>query len=170
MGWRDVFALLMCAGIVYWLVKSIFSQLRHRSETPLRGKLSAARDWLEANGYRIIRVRERGEWVGYYGDKAFKKSLIADFVVRKGAKSYAVKLVQSRDQGVNGVKLRDLWFPLYTAFHVQGILHLDVDQERVHVIDFEIKRPSYVLWRTVFNRMLWFLAGAVVALAWFHGQ
>jgi hypothetical protein len=170
MGLRDALVVLLCAGIVLWFVRSIFSQWRNRSETPLRGKLSAAREWLEANGYRVLRVRERGEWIGYYGDKEFKRSLIADFIVRKGAKYYAVKLVQSRERGVNGAKLRDLWFPLYTAFQVQGILHVDVDQERVQVIDFEIKYPSYVLWRTVVNRSLWFLAGAVLALVWFHGR
>jgi hypothetical protein len=170
MQWRDLFTMLLCIGIVYWLGKSLFMGRKRGGETPLRGKLSTARDWLEENGYQIVRVRERGEWIGYYGDKSFKKSLIADFVVRKGPKYYAVKLLQSRDQGVNGVKMRDQWFPLYVAFGVHGILHIDVDEERVQVIDFEWKSPQYVRWKTVVNRSLWFLLGVLVAMAWLHGR
>lgn len=170
MGWQDFIAMLFGAIVVYWLVKSMFAQWFRQPTVPLRGKLSAARDWLEENGYHIIRVRERGEWIGYYGERAFKKTLIADFIVRQGAKHYAVKLVGSRDQGVNGVKLRDQWFPLFAAFRVDSILHIDVDKEKIQVIDFDLKQPSYVLWRTALNRGLWFAAGAIVALAWFHGR
>jgi len=170
MQWRDAIAVLVGAGFLWLVGKSLFMESKRRSEIPLRGKFAAASEWLEENGYHIIRVRQRGEWIGYYGERAYKKSLIADFIVRQGARYYAVKLVSSRDRGVTGVKLRDQWFPVYVAFGVEGILHVDVESEKVHVVDFDVKSPRYVVWRKAVNRGLWFLSGAIVTLAWLHGR
>jgi len=170
MQWRDGLAIVIGSIFVLWVSKSILLHVRQGAhETPLRGKLSAARDWLEENGYTIVRVRDRVEWVGYYDEKEYKKQFIADFIVRQGPKYYAVKVQNSRDKGVSGQKLRDNWYPLFVNFAVHGVLHLDVDAERAHVIDFDIHRPSYVRWRIFINRSLWFAAGMVVALAWLHG-
>jgi hypothetical protein len=170
MQWRDVVALIVCGVIVWFVARSMFSQWRSGSQVQLRGKMSSAREWLEANGYQIIRIRERCEWNGYYDEREFSKPLIADFVVRQGARLYAVKVLNARDQGINGAKLRDQWYPLYVAYGVHGVLHVDVDTERVHVVDFAVKSPPYVRWRRAANRSIWLLSGAVLALAWFHGH
>ncbi len=168
MQWRDLFALAGCLAMVYWLGKSVFFSKRP-TEVPLRGKLSAARNWLDDNGYQIVRVRDRVEFAAFYGDKEYKKSFIADFVVRKGAKYYAVKLASARDTGVSGAKLREQWFPVYVVFGVQGILRIDVDEERVQVIDFSWKTPGHLRRRAMMQRLGWFLLGVLVAMAWLHG-
>lgn len=166
-----VFALLIGAGVLLLVARSILSQWRSSSAgVPLRGKFRAAHEWLEGNGYRVIRVRERSTWVGYYGDRQFEKQLIADFIVRQGAKTYAVKLASAREHGVSGAKLRDNWFPLFVNFGVHGILHIDVEHEQVRVVDFEMKKPARVVMAKVINRTLWLLSGALVALVWMHAK
>lgn len=168
---REAFALMIGVGVLLLVVRSILQQWRSRAPgTPLRGKFKAAEEWLEGNGYHIIRVRDRGEWTGFYGDRQFRKQLIADFIVRQGAKTYAVKLVSARERSVNGSKLRDTWFPMSIVFGVKGILHVDVENERVHIVDFELKSPRRVIWAKVINRGLWLLSGMLIALTWMHGR
>lgn len=170
MGWQQGIALVIGGLFVLLILRSMLRQWRQGdSKVPLRGRLHAAREWMQENGYHVVRVRQRSEWVGYYDSREFRKQYIADFIARKGAKYYAVKVLSSREKGLNGLKMRDQWFPLYMGFRVDGILHLDVDNERVHEVDFELKSPAFVIWRKIINRSLWFLAGMIVALAWFHG-
>ncbi|MBX5436295.1 MAG: hypothetical protein IRZ33_03660 [Alicyclobacillaceae bacterium] len=167
MGWLDGLAWLLCGLLVLVVVRSLL--VRTGAErVPLHGRFHAAREWLEGNGYQVVRVRERAEWLGYYDDREFRKPLVADFIVRKGSRYYAVKLVSPRDPGVSGARLRDQWYPLWTAFDVSGILHIDLDSEQVHIIDFELKRPRYLHWRTVLNRGLWLISGVVITYAWLY--
>lgn len=164
-----LFALLIGVGVLLLVGHSIVSQWRTADKgVPLRGKYRAAMEWLEANGYRVIRTRERSTWVGYYGERQFQKQLIADFVVRQGAKTYAVKLASAREKGISGAKLRDSWFPLFVLYGVQGILHVDVEHEVVQIVDFDMKPPSRVVWARVINRSLWLLAGALLTLVVLH--
>lgn len=167
---RDVFALVIAALLVYVVMKSMFRQWGGEKQTPLRGKFRTAMDWLEENGYQVLRVRQRVKWTGYYDSRQFEHQLIADFIVRKGAKTYVVKLANTRDKGVNGLMLRGDWHPLVTAFNVSGALQVDVENEQVHSIDFTLKSPSYVLWRRVLNRLLWFGTGVLAAVVWLHGR
>ncbi|MCL6594107.1 MAG: hypothetical protein K6T31_09040, partial [Alicyclobacillus sp.] len=102
--------------------------------------------------------------------RRFVRPLVADFIVRQGARYYAVRLARPRDPLVSGVKLRDEWYPLYVALGVHGILHVDVEEEQVQVVDFEVRQPSYLAWRRMVNRSLWFLGGALAALAWLHSR
>ncbi|MDQ0188372.1 hypothetical protein JI721_15635 [Alicyclobacillus cycloheptanicus] len=168
---REAFALMIGLGVLLLVARSIINQWRGRGAgTPLRGKFKAAQEWLEANGYHILRVRDRGEWTGYYGTRAFHKHLIADFIVRQGGKTYVVKLASAREKGMNGAKLRDTWYPMYVVFGVKGILHVDVENEQVQVVDFEVKPPPHVVWSKVINRALWLLSGMLIALVWMHSR
>ncbi|MCL6626080.1 hypothetical protein [Alicyclobacillus shizuokensis] len=171
MGWQAAIAIVIGAAFVLLVLRSMLSQWRSSEQTtPLRGKLSAAKQWLEDNGYQITHVKARCEWVGYYDSREFRKTLTADFIVRKGARSFAVKVVNARESGMSGTRMREQWYPLYAAFQVDGILHLDVDQEHAHTVDFEVKAPRYVVTRKVINRCLWLLSGVLLGLIWSHMQ
>ncbi len=170
MGWQDGVGLIIGLGFVLLVLRSMFQHWRNnRSDTPLKGKMSVAKAWLEENNYQIIRVRERSEWVGFYDAREFRKQYIADFIVRRGGKYYAVKVLNAREGSLNGLKMRDLWYPLQQGFAVDGILHLDLDHDKAHTVDFELKSPSYVWIRKMVHRLLWLLAGMLLALVLFHG-
>ncbi|MCL6633630.1 MAG: hypothetical protein K6T63_13490 [Alicyclobacillus herbarius] len=169
MSWQAVIAIVIGAAFVSLVVRSMFSQWRSPEQAvPLKGKLSTAKEWLEENGYQVVRVKPRAEWIGYYDAREFRKTLTADFIVRKGPHSYLVKVVNARDTGISGTRLRDQWYPLYVAFQVDGILHVDLDQEQAHKVDFDLNAPRYTTTRKVVNRCLWLLSGILIGLIWSH--
>jgi hypothetical protein len=170
MHWSDGLAIVIGCGFLYIIIRSITLQVWRNTDAPLRGKQKAAQEWLEANGYKVLKVRERGRFISYYDSRAFEKQIIADFIVRHAGKLYAVKVQNAREQSVSGQRLRSDWYPLFAVLGVDGILHIDLERDEVHVIDFDVKSPSYVTWRKVTNRSLWFLSGVLIALAWFHRQ
>ncbi|RIV22994.1 hypothetical protein D2Q93_08500 [Alicyclobacillaceae bacterium I2511] len=170
MDWRDGGALLLAVGLLWILFRSLFWHRRGNQQVPLKGKFKATREWLDGNGYQVLRVRERAEWAGYYDDRQFQKTLIADFIVRQGTHSYVVKIASERDKGINGVKLRDQWYPLVIAFGVHGVLHIDVDGERVHVIDFELKQPGYARRKRWIQHGTWLVMGILLAFVLSHGR
>ncbi|MCF8563606.1 hypothetical protein LLE49_02490 [Alicyclobacillus tolerans] len=167
---RDGLALLVGAALVLVVLRSLFSHWTHpEAGVPLQGKLHAARAWLEGNGYQVVRVRPHAQWSAFYDTQEFQKALSPDFIVRKGAKSFAVLVMQYDEKPVQD-QIGENWYPLIHAFGVDGVLHIDVDRERVHSVDFEVKAPSYMMWKAVFNRVMWVLAGVLMALAWLHGR
>jgi len=169
MQWSDILMILACVVFIGVILRSMFSQWRGvDSGVALKGKYHAAREWLEGNGYRIIRIREQAEWVGYYNEKAYRKQLVADFIVRQGPKTYAVKILSARDEQVNAQRMRDFWYLFFTAFGVNGVLHIDVNEERASLIDFDVQSPRYLLWKRITNRSLWFLAGMVFTFILIH--
>lgn len=170
MGWADLFAILLGLLLVGLVIRSMFAQWGASRETPVRGRQRAALEWLEENGYQIVRVRQRAQWTGYFDSREFRKQLIADFIVRKGARNYVVKVKSSRDRGLNGQKFREQWQPLIEGFHVHGALQIDLDKDEVHEVDYSIQSPRYIIWQKVLNRVLWMLAGALIALMWLHGR
>ncbi len=170
MSWQDGIALLLAASLLWLVFRSLFWQQRGSQQVPLKGKFKAAREWLESNGYQVLRVRERAEWAGYYDGRKFQKTFIADFIVRQGTHSYVVKIVNEREKGINGVKLRDQWYPLVVAFGVNGILHIDVDAEQVHVIDFELKQPGYARRKRWVQHGVWMVVGILMGFVLSHGR
>ncbi|MCL6444726.1 MAG: hypothetical protein K6T83_14945 [Alicyclobacillus sp.] len=171
MWWLVAWSIFIGLILLWLLAKSMWLDWRQPGAMPMPGRYQAARAWLEANGYHVVRTRQRSEWVGYYDKREFRKSVIVDFIVRQGAKYYAVKVVHSRDnreENMSGLKLRDQWYPIVVAFRVHGVLHLDLDGEQVHLVDFELKAPAFVRWQVIFNRSMWLLTGVLITFAWLH--
>lgn len=169
MQWSDFLVIIACVAFVGFILRSMFSQWRGiDSGVALKGKYQAAREWLEGNGYRVIRIREHAEWAGYYNEKEYRKQLVADFIVRHGPKMYAVKVSSARDEPITAQRMRDYWYLFYTVFGVHGVLHIDVAEERIAVIDFDVQFPRYVYWKKVINRTVWFLSGMIFTFILIH--
>ncbi|MCL6599844.1 MAG: hypothetical protein K6T81_14075 [Alicyclobacillus macrosporangiidus] len=165
----DVWAILFCALFALAVFRSLLNRMGQGSQVPLEGHYQAARRWLEDNGYTIVAVHPQCEWHGYYGNEHYQWPLTADFIVRQGARYFAVILARERSETVTETELRAEWYPVSVAFGVHGLLHMDVDGEQVHQVDFELTHPPSLRWRRIVNRSLWFLGGMLAALALFHG-
>lgn len=135
---------------------------------PLNHHAELAEAWLASQGYIVVRDRQEAEWIAYHDKDEFRKRLSVDYIVRQGASYYAVKLTQTSDIEVSGLRLREEWYPLWNAFGVKGIIQLDVYANQAHTIDFEIKQPRYVMLRRWSAKSSWLAAGAFMMFAWMH--
>lgn len=169
MTFSSAFGAIGAAFVLGALVVLLRPHLERKATSPpLSDHLKRAEDWLQANGYHVVRGRQEAEWIGYHDNDEFRKLLAVDFIARKGADYYAVKVTQMAEVEVSGLRLREEWFPVWNAFSVKGILHLDVMEGRAHTIDFDLKVPRYVGVRRLGHRTGWVLAGALAMFAWLH--
>lgn len=171
MQWSDVWPITLCSLIVGLVLKSMFRHWHTASEpSRLEGWYKSAENWLEANHYQIIRRKQSAKWSGYLDATEYEVPLKADFIVRKDGKSYAVEVGTWDANQFTEDQLRTGWYPVCSAFDVQGILFVDVDHEAVHTADFELKPASYVMWKRMLSRGLWLISGVVMTFAWLHGR
>lgn len=165
----DFLYLAMGCGIValvgyhimrQWLIKPTY--------THLEGDQTKAKEWLEKNGYEITRVKECAEWTLYLDTQSIREKLMVDFIVRKHGKYYAV-IVQDKINYVSLPSDAQLnWYSIFTLYSVSGILQLDLHEETIHSIDFDLRQPKLVTIRKIFNRFTWFFAGIACAFMWIH--
>lgn len=171
MDWSQIWALLIGIVVVGGTLRSLFKHWRSTPDgVPLQGWYQAAENWLQGNGYQVLRRRQKAHWSGYVDETEYKQALVADFIVRKAGSSYAVQ-VGKWDFGLAlGAEMRANWFPICSAFRVDGVLFIDVDGEATHSIDFQVAPPSYVVWKHVMNRIIWLMSGVLMTFAWLHGR
>jgi hypothetical protein len=168
---QDVLAILVAVVFVYGVTRSVWRWWQSKEQlTPLHGRPAAARDWLEKNGYHIVRTAERAVWYGYVDTREYVREWTVDFIVRKNARDYAVKLFDARRDSLSEDRLRSEWFPLFEACGVQGLILIDPDGEVVRHMEFVVRPPARVFWKRIGQRALWLAAGVVMALAWFHAR
>ncbi|MCL6517787.1 hypothetical protein [Alicyclobacillus sp.] len=165
---EDVWAILLGAAFLLLVARSLMSRSWQSTPVPLEGPHQAARRWLEDNGYIIVAVRPEAEWHAYHGAQHVQRTLFADFLVRQGARYFAVVLARNLTDGALESRLAADWYLITQAFGVEGLLHVDVENELVHEVDFELTHPPSYRWRQLLNRSLWFLGGVLFAFALFH--
>lgn len=171
MRWSEIFAILLCCIIVALVVKSIFRQWLVQPEgEPLAGWYHEAERWLQANGYEVVRRKQTASWFGYLDSHEYQEPLKADYIVHKDGKSYVVEVGAFDAELFSGKQIRSSWYPICSAFGVEGILFVDVNHETVHTVGFEVVSPSYVRWKRVLNRGLWLMSGVVMTFIWLHGR
>src|SRR5579875_660349 len=104
----DGIGVVIAVCIVIFVGISILKSLKTREVYPiLQGHIQTTRDWLEKSGYEIVRVHDFGECIGYYDTQTIHKQLIADFIVRKHGRYYAVIVTCDEDESAMGDRLFD---------------------------------------------------------------
>ncbi len=136
----------------------------------LNGHLHIARDWLEDNGYEIVRSSGIAGFSAYYDKEVIQEKLVADFIVRKFGKYYAVLVSEEKEQLLDKEQIFYTWYPIYSVFAVHGILEVNVHTEQIREIDFEISPPRFVSFRRVIQRAIWFASGIACAIMVMYRQ
>ncbi|MFX4302617.1 hypothetical protein ACOJUR_10240 [Alicyclobacillus tolerans] len=115
------------------------------SDSALRGHPSIVRNYLLSNGYTILYTRPMARLKGYWDRVFFEEQYEVNFIVRKNGKVYAVHVTANElSNQPNQQDLMQQWFPIFVIFHVQSILLMNLHDESVIEIDFEIRKPIYV--------------------------
>jgi hypothetical protein len=135
----------------------------------LHGHLQAARDWLSESGYDIVHTSGTAGFSAYWDKEVLQENLVADFIVRKFGKYYAV-IVRADESHSDKEQIFQSWFPIYSAFAVHGILEINIHTEHIREIDFDISPPRFVFLRRVLQRTIWFLSGIACAIMVMYRQ
>src|SRR5579875_909764 len=156
-------AACICVGIV---IRSLCREWLYRDrEVGVDGLKSVARKWLEENGYDILRIEGKAEYVGWVDDSQWSYSMSADFIARKNGREYAVFVTLEK---VPETEVNEKYFPLTVILGVHGELFVDVLHERIQRAEFSIAKPRGQLMRQWLHNLAWLSGGALVVFAWLH--
>ncbi len=96
-----------------------------------------AEEILRKNGYRILSYQERKKYNLKVDDDIEEVVVIADYIVKKGRKIYVVEVKTGRDAPLpRNTGTRRQLLEYYLAFEVDGVLLLDMEDERIREIEF----------------------------------
>lgn len=121
---------------LYWLRTAAGRRMKAHRSLGAKGE-RRARGLLEAHGYEITGEQVGGSYEIFVDDKTCPVRLRADFVVKKGGKTYVAEV----KAGVESVKIsgrttrRQLLEYLF-AFDVNGVLLVNMQQKRIFAIGF----------------------------------
>jgi hypothetical protein len=169
MAWLDVAAVGIAAATVAGTGASLVRYWRApKGMTPLEGRRTHVREWFEQCGYEIVQTGERIVWRGYIDAAVCEQEWHVDFIIRKGAREYAVIVADDETLQAGPCSLCASWYPVCVALDVQGLLLVNPEGETVRQVEFELERPARVLRKRLLRRAGWIGAGVLMAMAWFH--
>ncbi|AQS58516.1 hypothetical protein [Desulforamulus ferrireducens] len=163
-----ILGLIIGAVFIYYITKFWQSQ-RARKRVLRAGKAeSAARKFLETRGYSILAVQERVPIVTKVNGKPHKSHIKADLIVQKGKQVFVVD-VKTGDVALKPASPdnRRQLLEYYLVYRTDGVLILDMDNERLYTLEFDIKFPTTRGFAPL-PYLLCFLAGAIVVFILFY--
>jgi len=149
MEWRSIppevfataLALALVVALFLWLSVVVRKWQRRRAILARvaragEGELRAA-EWLEALGYEISGAQVSIQYPVYVDDQLITVSLRADYLVEKdGARFVAEVKTGGLAPRIETASTRRQLLEYRVAFAVDGVLLVDAEAERVHVITF----------------------------------
>jgi Holliday junction resolvase-like predicted endonuclease len=161
----DVLILGMIIGslLVYHLMKTIHSyKLKRQSKTSRRAE-RVAQHLLEQQGYKIISVQQRIPVITKVDEREYQNHVKADFIVQRDGLKYVVDVkTGAQVKKPTNADIRRQLLEYYLIYRTDGVLLVDMENKKIHTIEFDIKQPNYC-----YNSIKYLLAmvvGAVFAL------
>jgi hypothetical protein len=92
---------------------------------------------LEEQGYRVYEGKQKVEIQAFIDDKEVQSRVYADYLAERDGKRYVVKVAKSRDQfRLTGAYIRDTFHLYQWIFQPDGILYVNKETNRTHLIRF----------------------------------
>ena len=138
----SVAILLLIVFFIVRLVKKIAPELpdeEEEDEDEIDVHQRALQILLE-DGYQIVSMREEISCGIQVDDQTWKADLVADFTVRRDGQTYVVKMREDDEEAPEHVEaLRRELLPYYLLYRPAGVLYLDLEDETIQVIHFDIQ-------------------------------
>ncbi|WP_258110020.1 hypothetical protein [Alicyclobacillus sp. SP_1] len=158
---------VMGSTLVFWYVARNIRLRRtlRLAWSGMDGHRTAARRFLEAQGYELIRQTETAGWIGYADMQSHEEKFFVDFIVRKDGAYYAVKVICAEGESESTAHtLLANCFPLYSLLDVKGILVVNLHRETLHILDYDVFIPKFVRWRRRFRLSGVFAVGVMIGM------
>jgi len=139
----DLFITGAIVGIlVFWQCYKWWRAMRlKRKVVRARRGERRALDLLEANGYEILEVQKRVPVCTKLDGKECKTYIAADALVRKKGLVYVAEIKTGTEATkVTHAPTRRQLLEYFCVFQPHGILLVDMEQEKIHTVEFRIDR------------------------------
>ncbi|MBO8137283.1 MAG: hypothetical protein H0Z40_04005 [Desulfotomaculum sp.] len=161
----DLFILGIVFGglLVYYLIRLLQSfKLKHRYKKSKKAE-AAAQKYLEQQGYSIIAQQKRVPIITKIDSKSFKNHVKADFIVKKDGLKYVVEVKTGKQvEKPTSAGIRRQLLEYYLIYRTNGVLLLDMENKRIHAVEFEIEMPWQI--KNIFSHLAALAAGALLGL------
>lgn len=130
---------------------------------------AAARKYLESEGYTILAVQERVPIVTKVNGKPHKSYIQADLIAQKGKEIFVVdvKTGDVAKKPASPDNRRQL-LEYYLVYQPDGVIVLDMDEQKLYRLEFDIKFPTPKRFNLV-PYLISFCAGAIIAVILIKG-
>ncbi|MEG6522596.1 hypothetical protein V6C11_11605 [Desulfotomaculum sp. 1211_IL3151] len=138
-----IIGVIIGAVIIYNFLKRGQSYIARRRVLKAGRAESAARKYLEAEGYTVLAVQERVPVVTKVNGKPHQSYIKADLIVQKGKQIFVVdvKTGETAQRPVSPEIRRQL-LEYFLIYRPDGVLVLDMDNKKLYRLEFEIDFPS----------------------------
>ncbi|GAB6182125.1 hypothetical protein JCM14036_34440 [Desulfotomaculum defluvii] len=138
-----IIGVILGAIIIYNFLKQGQSYIARRRVLKAGKAEIAARKYLESEGYTVLAVQERVPVVTKVNGKPYKSHIKADLIVQKGKQIFVVdvKTGETAQKPVSPDIRRQL-LEYFLVYRPDGVLVLDMDNQKLYRLEFEIDFPS----------------------------
>jgi len=161
----DVLILGIIIGslLIYYLMKSIRRfKLKRQSKTSRRAE-SVAQHFLEQQGYKIIATQQRVPIVTKVDGREYQNHVKADFIVQKNGLKYVADVkTGAQVKKPTNADIRRQLLEYYLIYRTDGVLLVDMENNKIHNIEFTIKQSKYCYQGVKY--LIAMLVGAVFAI------
>lgn len=138
-----ILGIIFGAGIACYLIKTLKSyKLKRQQKTSKRAE-KAAQNFLEDQGYTILSVQQRVPIITKLDNRSYKNHVKADFIVKKDGYTYVVEVKTGEQvERPTAADIRRQLLEYYLIYRTHGVLLLDMDNNRIHTVEFQLKLPQ----------------------------
>ncbi|SHE62870.1 Predicted endonuclease [Desulforamulus putei DSM 12395] len=138
-----IVGIIIGAILIYNMIKMGQSYAARRRVLKAGKAEAAARRFLESEGYTILAVQERVPIVTKINGKPHKSHIQADLIVQKGNKVFVVDVKTGEvAQKPAAPENRRQLLEYFLVYRPDGVLVLDMDNQKIYRMEFQIKFPS----------------------------
>ncbi|PTX53936.1 hypothetical protein C8P63_12555 [Melghirimyces profundicolus] len=132
------------------------------SNRPVQGEIP---EMLKAEGYEVVAAKQRLPLWIRVGEKQYESRLYADFIVRKGGKTYVVILAKAKKAlRLSGAAVRDRFLAHVLAFQAAGVLYVDPLQGTLKTITFDVTGVRIRRRGGLTTHLIMLTVGALIAI------
>ncbi|MTI79959.1 MAG: hypothetical protein FH758_03580 [Firmicutes bacterium] len=140
-----ILGIVFGALLVYYLIKILHSYKLKRQAKGSKRAERAAEKLLQRQGYTIIAAQKRVPIHTIFDGKSYKNHVIADFIVKKDGFRYVVEVKTGKQvEKPTAAGIRRQLLEYYLIYRTDGVLLLDMENQKIHTIEFKLKLPVKV--------------------------
>ncbi|MFA4967675.1 MAG: hypothetical protein WC624_05600 [Candidatus Margulisiibacteriota bacterium] len=129
--------------ILFYLISRKYDNVSLRQELPSSAySETEVEKILQNNGYKIIAKQDKATIITYIDGKAHLGFVVADYIVEKNGKRYAVEIKSGEGGDATDPQVRRKLLEYEYAHRPDGLLILTTNTSEIHQVSFELPKKE----------------------------